>query len=109
LLYPPEQCSVPATAFQPIAVLAGTYGLSINAGHLARRDRETIQAACRQLNADFNSGSVTDDAVYLLHPGLVEKFTTIARQPVVCAEIDGIPVCVTSKSYQPWKKTAHFQ
>jgi hypothetical protein len=109
LLYPPEQCSEPATAFQPIAVLAATHGLSINTGHVARRDREVIGASCRQLNADYKAGAVADDAVYLLHPGLVEGFRAVAQKPVVCAALDGIPLCVTAHSYERWKTAAEFR
>lgn len=109
LLYPPEQCSPPATAFQPIAVLAAMHGLSINAGHVARHDREAVGAACRQLNVDYRSGVVADDAVYLVHRGLLEPFRTNAQRPVVCAEIDGIPVCVTAQSYEPWRAAVEFR
>jgi hypothetical protein len=109
LLYPPDQCAPPATAFQPIAVLAGTYGLSINTGHLARRDSTSILASCRQLNDDYKRGIVSDAAVYVLHPGLVQGFRSNAQRPVVCAELDGIPVCVTAGSYERWKTAAEFR
>jgi hypothetical protein len=109
LLIPPEQCSEPATAFQPVAVLAGTYGLSINTGHVARLDRELIFAACRRLNDDYKSGTVADDTVYVLHRGLVGGFRENARRPVVCAELDALPVCVTADSYEAWKSAAGFR
>jgi len=109
VLVPPEQCAPPAAPFQPIAVLAGTYGLSINTGHVARYDRTAMLAACRQLNADYRGGVVADDAVYVLHRGLVEGFRANAERPVVCAELDGLPVCVTAQSYEAWKAAVEFR
>jgi hypothetical protein len=109
ILVPPEQCGAPAAPFQPVAVLAATYGLSINTGHVARRDRQAIARDCAQLNADFNSGVVADDAVYLVHRELLQRFRANARQPVVCRELDGTPVCVTARSHERWEAAEGFQ
>jgi hypothetical protein len=109
MLVPPEQCAAHAAPFQPIAVLAATYGLSINTGHVARRDRQAIARDCAQLNADVNSGAVADDAVYLVHHDLLERFRSNAREPVVCRELDGTPVCVTARSLERWKGASELQ
>ncbi len=106
LLYPPEHCGPAPVPFLQPAFLAGTYGLSINTGHLARVDHAARQAYCQQLGRDSTNGVVADDAIYLLHPLGVERFKTAAQRPVVCTVVDGIPVCVTEASYRRWNPGA---
>jgi Family of unknown function (DUF6311) len=109
LLYPPEQCGPAPMAFLHAAFLAGTYGLSINTGHLARVDRVASATYCQQIADDLNSGTVADDAIYLLHPAGVSRFRRSAQRPVVCAELDAIPTCVTAASYEKWQALAVFE
>jgi hypothetical protein len=61
------------------------------------------------LRKDFDEGVVGNDAVYLLNRDLVDRFRAHARQPVVCATLDRIPVCVTAESYESWKNAAEFR
>ena len=109
LLYGPEQCGPAPVAFEHPALLAGIYGLSINAGHLARTDQAARLDYCHALRRDFDQGVVSDDAVYLLNRNLVERFRAAAQQPVVCAALDRIPVCVTAASYAAWNDAAEFR
>jgi hypothetical protein len=109
IFYPPEQCGPAPVPFLHAAVLAGIHGLSLNTGHLARRDMTATAAYCAQVSTDFNAGVVTDDTVYLLHPELVERFRTNAVRPVVCATLDGIHTCVSESSYQQWTSVAEFR
>jgi len=46
--------------------------------------------------------------VYLLHRELTERFRVNAKHPIVCADLDGIPTCVTESSYQQWSSLAEF-
>ncbi|HUE84836.1 MAG TPA: DUF6311 domain-containing protein [Vicinamibacterales bacterium] len=109
IFYPPEQCGPAPVPFLHAAVLAGTYGLSVNTGHLARRDRAASARHCAQIGKDFNAGLVRDDTVYLLNRDLVARFRENAARPVVCAELDGIQTCVTESSYQRWSSLAEFR
>ena len=85
------------------------YGLTINTGHVARYDRNARLAYCYQLGRDFDAGLVTDDAVYLVNPPLVERFRATAQRPIVCSQIDTIPTCVTESSYASWKAEREFR
>ena len=109
IFYPPEQCGPAPVPFLHAAVIAGTYGLSINTGHLARRNQAATADYCAQVDRDFDVGLVRDDTVYLLHHGLVELFRKNAKLPVVCAALDGIPTCVTTTSYDRWAALAEFR
>jgi hypothetical protein len=109
VFYPPEQCGPAPVPFLHAAVLAGTYKLSLNTGHLARRDQAASARYCAQVSTDFNAGLVRDDTVYLLNRELTERFRANATQPVVCAEVDDIPACVTESSSQRWASLAEFR
>jgi hypothetical protein len=106
LMYPPEQCGPAAMPYLQPAFLAGNFGLSINTGHLARANRAARRAYCQQLGQDWERGVVADDAIYLLHPAWLQRFRDAAQQPVVCTDIDRIPVCVTEASYAQWRPDA---
>ena len=62
----------PRGLFLHAALLAGTHKLSLNTGHLARRDQAATARYCAQVSSDFNAGLVRDDAVYLLNRGLIQ-------------------------------------
>jgi hypothetical protein len=109
IFYPPEQCGPAPVPFLNAAVLAGTYGLSVNTGHVARRDQAASARYCAQMGKEFNAGLVRDDTVYLLHPDLVQRFRGIATRPVVCAELDDNPTCVSAASYHQWASLAEFR
>jgi hypothetical protein len=108
-LYPPEHCGpAPLPLMQP-AYLAGLYGLSINTGHVARVNRESIRLYCQQLGRDFDAGLFRDDSIYLLNPLLLDRFRQNAKQGVVCSILDNIPACVTAASQTRWKDPSGFQ
>jgi hypothetical protein len=109
IFYPPEQCGPAPVPFLHAAVLAGTYGLSLNTGHLARRDQTATAVYCGKMGQDFRAGLVRDDTVYLLHGDLVQRFREAATHPIVCADPDGIPTCVTASSYQRWASLGEFR
>lgn len=102
-LLPPIACGEEAAPYQPFAYLAGHYGLTINTGHLARFDAEQTSHYCHQLLADFQTGVVDHESIYIVHPNFLSSFQKNARFPVVCANIDGFDICVTKDSYLRWK------
>jgi hypothetical protein len=106
LLYGPLECGPAPVEFPQPALLAGMYGLSINTGHAAREGRDARIQYCAQLKRDFDAGVVSDDAVYLVHTGLLDRFRANAKKPIVCTVLDGIPVCVAASTYELWKGAA---
>jgi hypothetical protein len=95
IFYLPEQCGPAPVPFLHAAVLAGIHQLSLNTGHVARRDQTATAQYCKQVSTDFNAGLVRHDVVYLLNRDLIGRFRANATQPVVCADLDDIPTCVT--------------
>lgn len=102
VLVNPEQCGEAPTTYGWPAYLAGLYDLTINAGVVARPDVEKLRAYCRSLEERTRAGVVADDTIYLVHPRFVAPLQQQAQSPVVCLEADGIPVCVTERSYAAW-------
>jgi hypothetical protein len=109
LLYGPYQCGPAAVEFPQPALLAGMFGLTINTGQAARTSRTARIDYCRQLKRDFDAGVVSEDAVYLVHKGLLDGFRSNAKTPIVCTELDGIPVCVAATTYEAWKGAAELR
>ena len=109
VFYPPAHCGPAPLPFLHAALLAGTYGLSLNTGYFARVDNEATGRYCEEMGKAFSRGDVADDTIYLLHRDLPERFRQNARSKVVCSEVDGVPVCVTEASHARWTHLARFR
>jgi len=105
VLYFPQQCGPAPASFEWPAHLAATYGLTINAGDVARYDASKRDAYCRALEG-FGDHDVADDTIYLIHPDLVQRFRSRVSIPLTCTVLDHIPVCITEKSFQAWRSKA---
>jgi hypothetical protein len=101
LVHPPH-CGVAPVGFEWPAYLAGLYGLTINAGEVARTDAERRRRDCASLSADLAAGRVADDTVYLVSRPFVEPLRAVSTAPLVCMDVDDIPVCVTEASFSAW-------
>lgn len=99
----PPHCGEAPAPFEWPAFLAGRYGLTINAGEVARPDVVKMAAYCRALQERTRNGVVGDDTIYLVHHRFVEPFRMVAQAPVRCSQADGISVCVTERSYARWR------
>lgn len=106
VLVNPPQCGQAPVSFEWPAYLAGLYGLSINAGEVARPDHDETLRYCQSLFAEVRAGHVRDDTVYLLLPSLVEPFRAAALHPLVCVDADSVPLCTTERSAQAWRVPA---
>lgn len=98
-LLPPIACGEPAAPYQPFALLAGYYGLTINSGRLARFDVERTQQYCQQLQ----HAQVDDETIYVVHPDNLIHFKQKTSHPLSCSIIDSFNVCVTEASYARWQ------
>jgi hypothetical protein len=103
-LIPPPPCGKEAVPYQPFSYLAGSFGMTINTGYVARLDIKKVIPYCNNLLQDIQQGKVRDDTVYLLHIDYLEKFQKAAQSPLLCAKIDGFDTCVTKQSYAKWKE-----
>jgi hypothetical protein len=93
-----------APPYLPFSYLAGSYGITINTGYVARFDVEKTIQYCQSLREEIGQGKVRHDTVYILHPKHLENFKTAAQLPVICAKIDGFDTCVTQQSFREWSE-----
>lgn len=103
MLIPPMICGEPATPYLPFTYLAARYGLTINAGYVARLDSKKAGAYCQAFSQQLQQGTVDDVTIYLLHPTYLENFKQLAKKPLSCATVDNVNACVTTHSYQQWQ------
>lgn len=109
VLYPPEQCGRAPATFEWPAYLAGLYGLTINAGEAARYDADEREAYCRSLDAKLLNGDTADDTLFIVERSRVELLRARSPGPIVCGEVDNLPVCVSRRSYERWGSDAPFR
>jgi hypothetical protein len=98
-LYFPSYCGhdLPVPGPAP-AFLAGRYGLTLNDGFAARLDARKHARACEDLQRDLGSGSIDDETVYLVGPAARSELQARLGTAVECRDIDGVGVCVSSRS-----------
>jgi Family of unknown function (DUF6311) len=108
VLYPPPQCGNSPVGYDAPAYLAGLHGLTVNAGHLSRRDEGSRRRYCQTLADQMTAGLVDDDTLYIVQAAAAQGLRDRARPPVVCGEIDSLSVCVTADSYQRWRDLVTF-
>lgn len=58
------------------------------------------EANCRLLDAKLANGDMPDDTLLIVEPSRVELLRGRSPAPVVCGEVDDLPVCVTRRSYE---------
>lgn len=104
----PPHCGPSPVGFELPGYLAGLYGLTMNAGEVARVDADRQHEYCVGLQQAVTAGDVRHDEFYLVHPAFLETFRKAAPS-LVCGEIDGLNACVTARSYQRWRDAAAFE
>lgn len=105
LLVPASQCGGAPLEHEELAYLAGLHGLTINSGLGARWDESARRRYCGTLDVVISSGTIEDDAIYIVSPAYEARLRAPGRQPVVCGAIDAARVCVTAASYEAWRDT----
>lgn len=106
VLYPPQQCGRAPASFEWPAYLAGLSGLTINAGETARHDAARRNSYCQSLEATLTSGQLSDDTFYIVERSRLQLLRARSRVPLICSELDGLPICVTARSYERWRSHA---
>jgi hypothetical protein len=108
VLYNPLQCGSAPVTFELPAYLAGLYGLTVNAGEVARSSASAQAAYCAALEARLSQGVVDDRELYLLFRPYESRLR--AQAPYLrCGDIDNVRVCVTAASYEKWSGAARFE
>lgn len=101
-LVPPAACGEGAAPYAPFAYLAGAHRVTINTGYAARIDHEKMARYCEALRQDVQQGNVSDDTLYVVSDGEIERFKKTAREPMVCGRVDGFNACATPASVARW-------
>ncbi len=104
---PPDMCVGPDTPsggpHLPFSLRAGTHGLTMNSGFAGRYDKAAVLGYCAAIDRQIRAGDVSDDTFYVLTPALRDVLTRATRMPLVCAVLDGFPVCISEASYARWR------
>jgi hypothetical protein len=109
VLYPPPQCGPSPIPYEPAAYQAGLYGLTINAGGVARPDREAQLRYCHGLGDQMKAGVFDPRAFYIVPPAEVPALRAAAGDRLVCGPVDGVTACVSAVSYEIWRDLAVLQ
>lgn len=88
------------TAF---SLLAGRYGLAINAGITARYDVDRAKSYCDELNLELRSGPKSAGSLYIVRPDLVSRLARDSGGGTTCTLVDGVGVCFAAQSYAQWQ------
>jgi hypothetical protein len=108
VLFNPLQCGPAPVTFELPAFLAGRYGLTVNVGDVARSSEPARARYCADLERALTGGQIDDRSMYLVHPDNEARLR--ANAPTLrCGTIDRIRVCVTARSYEPWRHAAPFE
>lgn len=83
------------------ALYAGPAGATLNGGFAARYDAQAVAEYCRSFAAEIALGTVRDDSIYVLAPGLQATFLR-SQNPTRCVPVDGLFACFSRASSQAW-------
>jgi hypothetical protein len=106
VLYPPPQCGPSPIPYEPAAYQAGLYGLTINAGGVARPDQAAQLRYCHDLGDQMKAGAFDARTFYVVPPAEVPALRAAAGDRLVCGPVDGVTACVSAASYETWRDLA---
>jgi hypothetical protein len=91
--------------YSAFSLLAGRYGLGINAGITARYDVTRSRTYCGELAQEIRDGMRANGSLYIVRADLLPRLApseadgTQAR----CTVVDGFGVCFSPESYAQWR------
>ena len=107
-LVPPPQCGEAPIPYEPAVRLAATYGLTVNAGVIARRDLAAQRRYCVQADADIDAAQLRDDTLYVVSPAAAGVLGRTRGTQVACGAIDAVWICTTADAHARWAAQAPF-
>jgi hypothetical protein len=103
-LFPTSMCTLSEFVdHMPFSLVAGRYGLAINAGAAARANYPKLATYCQTLELEMTSGMVSNNRLYVLRRDLTNRFRDAAVVPTVCVTLDEHGVCVARETYARWQ------
>jgi hypothetical protein len=104
LLFPTRMCTAEATFdFRPFALVAGRFGMAIDAGATARPDTARVEEYCRTLDRDMSLGHVDPEALYVVRRDLAGSFEAQAGESAACMTVDAHDVCAARETLVKWQ------
>lgn len=93
-----------AVDYRPFALVAGRFGLALNAGSASRHDLRRTAAYCEALRQEIRDGLSAPGTLYVVRADLLPALAPpdAARRPA-CAAIDGFGVCFAPDSERMWQ------
>lgn len=93
-----------AVDYRPFALVAGRYGLALNAGGASRHDVRRTTQYCQDLQQEIRDGMSAPGTLYVVRADLLPALLAAdaARRPT-CASVDGFAVCFAPGSERPWQ------
>ena len=107
-LVPPPQCGETPIPYEPAVRLAASYGLTVNAGVIARRDLAAQRRYCGQLDADIDAVRLRDDTLYVVSPAAAAVLRRMGGAAVACGAVDAVWICTTAVAHAGWADQARF-
>ena len=99
VMYPSNMCVPPEQAmdYRPLALVAGTAGLTFNGGYAARYDADAVGRYCAHLTQDIQQGVFSDDTLYVV-TSAEAPLLLASPMPLACVPVDGLVVCARGAS-----------
>jgi hypothetical protein len=107
-LVPPPQCGETPIPYEPAVRLAATYGLTVNAGVVARRDLVAQRRYCREADAEIDAVRLRDDTLYVVSPAAADVLGRVGGDRVACGALDSVWICTTAGAHAGWAAQARF-
>ncbi|MEZ5289482.1 MAG: DUF6311 domain-containing protein [Vicinamibacterales bacterium] len=108
VLVPPPQCGASPIPYEPAVRLAATYGLTVNAGVVARADTAARARYCADADADIDAVRLRDDALYVVSESAAAILARQGGDRVACGRIDTVWICTTAAAHLRWPAAASF-
>lgn len=101
---PTALCGAPPPFdIRPFVLLAGRHGAGINAGGVARYDREKARAYCVELGERLRRGTVRAGELVIATDDVAEAYAAAAGASLACSRVDGFNACVAPASAAAWR------
>ncbi len=93
-----------AIDYRAFALVAGRYGLAVNAGGASRHDARRAAAYCAELQQEIRDGLATPGTLYVVRPDLLPTLVPPGAPHVPsCTVVDGFGVCFSAESHRQWQ------
>ncbi len=94
-----------AIDYRPFALVAGRFGLALNAGGASRHDQRRTAAYCGEVQQEVRDGLSAPGTLYVVRADLLPALMAPdAAHPPTCTTVDGFGVCFAPRSQQAWQQ-----